>query len=304
MANTKTTHGRQQAGVAILFSGHLRRSCVLAPVLHHVEVCHRSFLRCDVFVHTWAELEPRTPHWRRGWPRRNVTGPEFDSRACVARLKQAVLGRGASLSMLVEQQPEVPLDSALAPDGLPFNASGMLHWGAARHFGWRMNVRGMAQAARLRRSSRKTHVLSLRVRPDDIWRFGTRDQVASLWGCMSRVAKALLAGTRVRERVGVRWQGGSEVGVRSSWSILAIGLHSCSHINAGLTVVGNDNCFFGTPRVLERIYSRFVPSRYRDVYVGMSKARLPHDRPELQLTVAAGLERVPLGLPCTSSAYK
>ena len=96
-----------------------------------------------------------------------MTGPEFDSRACVARLKQAVLGRGASLSMLVEQQPEVPLDSALAPDGLPFNASGMLHWGAARHFGWRMNVRGMAQAARLRRSSRKTHVLSLRVRPEE-----------------------------------------------------------------------------------------------------------------------------------------
>ena len=39
-------------------------------------------------------------------------------------------------------------------------------------------------------------------------------------------------------------------------------------------------------------------NRYAQVFRGMTQQRIPHDRPELQMTVAAGMAGVPLGHPC------
>ena len=75
-------------------------------------------------------------------------------------------------------------------------------------------------------------------------------------------------------------------------------LSSCA--DAGLTVTANDNCFFGTPAVVDKVLAQFE-RRYAEVYGNMKRRQLPHDRPELQLTVAAWMAGAPLGNPCRSA---
>lgn len=156
--------------ISLQISGHLRRGCVIGPARAHVRACQARFSSCEVFVHTWTLLEPSTPHWRRGY----AHSSGGSSATCVARLRAAV----QPISLLVEHQPAMPANGSLGPDGQPFAESEM-HWGPQRHWGWRMNVHGMQQAAALRHTSknRNVHALSIRLRPDDIWRFGKGNQV-------------------------------------------------------------------------------------------------------------------------------
>ena len=154
--------------VAIQFSGHLRGDCRLGPALLHLSACHSRFASCHAFVHTWTELEPRTPHWRRGWP----SVVNASSAACVRRLHSLL----QPTAVVVEEQPPPPPDDSPAPDGKPFVCfeccredrdpeacqreaakAQRLHWGAARHWGWRMNVRAMHRAAELRRAHEARH---------------------------------------------------------------------------------------------------------------------------------------------------
>jgi len=155
--------GTVDAAVAIQFSGHLRDDCRLGPALLHLSACRSRFASCHAFVHTWSELEPRTPHWRRGWP----SSVNTSSAACVRRLHSLL----QPTAVVVEEQPPPPPDESPAPDGKPFVCfeccredrdpeacrreaakAQRLHWGAARHWGWRMNVRAMHRAAELRRA--------------------------------------------------------------------------------------------------------------------------------------------------------
>ena len=296
--------------IAIQFSGHLRGKCTTVPLRHHITTCRKFFQHCDVFMHTWSELEPRTPHWRRGLPAQNTNA---SSERCAGTFEKELrsLEEGNHFwKLAVEDQPPPPPDDTLAPDGTPFTPtrkanSTELYWGAARHHGWLMNVRGQARAAELRRASQRVYVLALRLRPDDTWRFGSRVRTEVLWACLSNVAILLSADVATRSELPPlpphvwNWAG-SELG-QLTWRALARSLHSCSP-GAGLSVVGNDNCFFGTPSVLDRIYAQFQPKKHAAVYKGMNSMELsfhlPHNRPELQLTVAARIEGIPLGLPC------
>ena len=160
--------GTVDVAVAIQFSGHLRDDCRLAPAALHLSACRSRFASCHAFVHTWTELEPRTPHWRRGWP----SAANASSAACVRRLQSLL----QPTAVVVEEQPPPPPDDSPAPDGKPFVCfeccrddrdpeacqreaakAQRLHWGAARHWGWRMNVRAMHRAAELRRAHEARH---------------------------------------------------------------------------------------------------------------------------------------------------
>ena len=88
---------RSSAAVALQFSGHLRSRCDVGPALLHMQACRARFAACDSFVHTWSELEPATPHWRRG---RRRPAPKA-SGACVASLAAQVQPK----AVLVETQP-------------------------------------------------------------------------------------------------------------------------------------------------------------------------------------------------------
>ena len=181
------------AAVALQISGHLRAGCQLDRVSLHVQACHRRFARCDVFLHTFSELEPRTPHWS-GRSHRGA-GP---SHACAAH---AVKLLGVARHV-VEVQPPPPGEDDLAPDGRPFTERGTLGWGARRHHGWMMNVRGMHGAAQLRRQAEALgaeYAIAVRLRPDGL-EFGglSRAPVASeelqqLWDCMGYAAQRLPA---------------------------------------------------------------------------------------------------------------
>ena len=160
--------GSVDVAVAIQFSGHLRDDCRLTPAALHLSACRSRFASCHAFVHTWMELEPRTPHWRRGWP----SAANASSAACVRRLHSLL----QPTAVAVEEQPPPPPDDSPAPDGKPFVCfeccrddrdpeacqreaakAQRLHWGAARHWGWRMNLRAMHRAAELRRAHEARH---------------------------------------------------------------------------------------------------------------------------------------------------
>jgi hypothetical protein len=70
--------------------------------------------------------------------------------------------------------------------------------------------------------------------------------------------------------------------------------------DAGLSVTANENCFFGEPAVLDSVLDQF-DHHYPQVFRGMRRhygRSIPHDRPELQMTVAARMAGVPMGHPC------
>ena len=319
------------ARLALQFSGHLRAACALETVRLHVHACRQRFLRCDVFVHTWTEIEPTTPHWRRGVrPAQQHTNAS--SAACVARL-QAMLG--SDTPMQVERQPSPPPADSLAPDGQRFTETGFdsskkvrLHYGPAREFGWRMNVHGMAQAGRLRRMAcarRKLpadscYDLAVRVRPDDRWRFGTEKQVAGVWDCLVPLfsAEHLTIAARHSHVRGPRRQASQPASTLQtpptaaaaapsrrrelfglSRHFTAGAISSCS-AKGGLTSVGQDNCFFARPTLLDALFAPFEDDHsYSELYAAHRRyERLPFSSPELSLIVAAARAGLPLGVPC------
>ena len=90
-----------------------------------------------------------------------------------------------------------------------------------------------------------------------------------------------------------------------SWLVARAAINSCN-TGAGLTVVGQDNCFFGTPEVLDRLFAPYDDERtYAERifrYMSRKSYPLPHSRPELQLTVSAEHANAPLGLPCSAAS--
>ena len=326
--------------IALQFSGHLRHRCVFGPVLLHARACRALFAKCDIFVHTWTELEPRTPHWRRG-PRHP---PNVSSASCVRSLQQTV----TPVAVRVEEQAAAPDAAALAPDGTQFSPKDIgkehYYYGPEREFGWRMNVHGMTQVSKLRAQNEARegpYDLAVRLRPDDVWRFGdAQQQVRPFWACLASLlprpnasstrrhfrpstdgpppsAASLSTPAAASKRsasgrgVGSPITAGHELGVRSrkevvlerpgghgaiSLPVFMLTLSACS--GTGLSVTASDNCFFGPPSVLDAVF-RVFETRYAAVYAKTSSSRLPHSRPELQLTVAAKLAGVGLADPCS-----
>ena len=294
--------------VALQLSGHLRRKCILEPTLAHVAHCRRRFEHCALFVHTWDVLEPATPHWRRG--RRPLRrGMNSSSAECVSRLQEMLRPD----ALLVERQPSAPPPNAAAPDGTLFNASQAtvrLHYGAEREFGWRMNVHGMTLAGRLRREGAAAatggpsrFALSVRLRPDHRMR---PTDVATFWDCVAAlprfVANQSHAALSLQGRLAVlgraRRAPGKELRERSR-SLLWLAMSTCGQ-SGGLTSTGNDNCIVAPPRVLDDVLGQFATREsYAAVYALAAARGLPHNRPELQLTVAARRAGIALATACS-----
>eukprot|EP00966_Prymnesium_polylepis_P009196 212026-Prymnesium_polylepis.1 len=312
--------------IALQFSGHLRARCVFGPVLLHLRACRERFARCDAFIHTWTTLEPATPHWRRG-PRH----PRNESSAgCLNRLREAAVALNISTAVLAEQQAAPPPVDSLAPDGTNFSSkdTAQYFYGPEREFGWRMNVHGMSQASRLRRDTERArgarYDIAIRLRPDDVWRFGKPQQVATLWACVASLLppvgnetvpdgdpsrqftpsvdeplaahkELVSAGHEIRfgSRRAVIARRGS--GAVVSLPLFMLALNSCE--GRGLTVTASDNCFFGPPSMLDRVLDVF-DGRYAAVYAKTTATRLPHSRPELELVAAAKFAGVAFADPC------
>ena len=305
-----------EGAIALQFSGHLRRSCQIAPALAHLRACRRRFGRCEAFAHTWTELEPRTPHWRRGWPRAPLVN--LSSAACVERLRESL----APTSLLVEEQPLMPANETLGPDGEPFvcraccgerdtlaarrcrkNAEDAehLHWGPARHWGWRQNLHGMRMAAAARAEAERRQpaapfTLSVRLRPDDIWRFGRPEQVDALWDCLQLMLAVPLpppAGGRVRRPV--------QVQVGEAWQLLDGVVSGC--FDRTMEIDTADNCLLGRPSSLDRLLSLFGDEEsYRRVYDTAGRQGVVRHIPELQLFVAARLAKLSSTMLCHPDA--
>ena len=254
------THPRSSSAVALLVSGHLRRQCTTRPAELHLAACKARFTRCDVYLHSWRTLEPATPHWRRGW--RRTADANVSSAACW----NATLKRLQPVASRMEAQAAPPADSTPAPDGRPFPNSSFslkeLFWGAARHHGWRMNIHGMATVARLRRADHERssdHRIIIRLRPDDIWRFGNTEKVAALWDCLVLLVNVSAPPSptpnsshdHARKPMNVRESGGR------SWKRALSGsaINSCD--GTPMSNVASDNCFFG--QVDEVTLAGFTP---------------------------------------------
>ena len=307
--------------ISLQFSGHLRRSCNFSPALAHLRACRRRFGRCEAFAHTWTELEPRTPHWRRGWPGSPLVN--LSSAACVERLRESL----APTSLRVEEQPLLPANETLGPDGKPFvcreccgerdslaarrcrkNAEDAerLHWGPARHWGWRQNVHGMRRAAAARAEAERRQpaapfTLSVRLRPDDVWRFGKPAQVDALWDCLQLMLAVPLQqppadvrGGRARRPVGM-------VSVGEAWRQLDGVVSGC--FDRTIEIDTADNCLLGRPASLDRLLALFGDEgSYRRVYDTAGRQGVVRHIPELQLFVAARLARLSSTMLCHPDA--
>ena len=137
-------------------------------------------------------------------------------------------------------------------------------------------------------------------------------QVGYLWDCIAGLyASAALRGAPVnsssvhgvRDGASVRGvSGGASIPLKAgvelnrlSRPMARFAISTCG--DAGLSVTANENCFFGEPAVLDRVLDQF-DHHYPQVFRGMRQRGIPHSRPELQMTVAAGMAGVPMGHPC------
>ena len=123
---------RSDAAVALQLSGHLMRCDDFRSDHHaisqHLRACRARFARCDLFVHSWTTLAPRTVHWQH----RYRGGRNVSSEGCLRSLERAVRPQAT----LVEEQGDAPDANSLAPDGEPFTESGAYAWGAERYWGY------------------------------------------------------------------------------------------------------------------------------------------------------------------------
>ena len=323
-------HLRAPGAVALQMSGHLKE-CNLASVAAHLRHCRERFERCDLFVHTWARTSADTAHWSG---RRYNGGRNEPSDRCVARIRAEL----QPTAMVVERQRQFsPSQDSVAPDGLPFTRSGLdraIHWGASRHFGWKMNLHGMSGAAelRLRHEARgaispassdsaasppRGYLLSVRVRPDG------QDGVSSvsgnmedagmekmlneapvrtaiMWDCLALAAAAddNGRGRSIRGGRGGRGGGGSSGSNprAAQWRHHAArSINTCGPSNGdGL---GDDNCYWGTPAHTDDLLRQFA-TNYTATWRAMSAARLAHAHPEFQFKVASAAAGLGMNYPC------
>ena len=303
---------QQQHAIAIQISGHLRAKCDVSGLHAHATECRQHFSACHLFLHTWTELEPMTPHWRRGQrvhehvEERALPDASLaeEQKACLAKVFQTLRPK----ALLLEQQPGPPPPDTAAPDGSRYNLSSedkRLHYGAAREHGWRMNVHGMAQAARLRRHhpAKEPYVLTVRLRPDD--RMALRPSaVRAFWNCVAQLPSFVVNKTHtllnLSNRVSVlgaaRRAPGKELRGRSR-ELLWLAVSACGP-HGGLTAIGNENCLVAQPAVLDELLAQFDGDGYGRTYAGATARHLPHNKPELQLIVAARQIGIGLATAC------
>jgi hypothetical protein len=297
MRRSRIDGPRDARAVAIQLSGHMRRGCDLNATQQHMHHCRSHFEVCALFVHTWTLLEPLTPHWRKG-PRLHLAN--LSSAACLERLARLVKPD----ALLVERQPDPPPTSATAPDGTNFTAREM-HYGPEREFGWRMNVHGMSQAARLRRNvpSGRQYALSVRLRPDARQ---MKRGITEFWQCIaslpelvtSRRAAGLTLTQRLEKLGRVRKAPGKELRERSR-ELFWLSISSCGA--TGLSAVAGDNCMVAEPGALDDVLGQFDGLGYQRIYARATAVKLPHNKPELQLAIAAKFAGIGLSQVCSQS---
>ena len=303
------------AAIAIQISGHLR-GCDLGPVDRHARACRERFGRCDVFVHTWTESVPSTPHW---------SGSHYDeasrgesSAACVRKLRKVL----QPTAVLVERQEPPPLETAelLAPDELPFDQGKVakaLHWGPLRSFGWRSALVAMYKAGELRRQvemrESRRYDLVVRLRPDgldsinssppsDMYQGGRGTDIPPetrnaknrvLWDCIALQAGASSAASthslsKLSELKRKRWfdKGRASVNVCSADTGMEDG-------NA------NDNCFFGAPEHVDILLSQLALN-HSATFRAMRRDGIPQMYVEYMFKTAGKLSGVSYNMPCNT----
>ena len=175
----------------------------------------------------------------------------------------------------------------------------------AMHHGFLMNVRGISQAAELRRRSGQVYDYVIRLRPDGkdpSFDFGWKSYTAqllgeSLWNCIAHAATRA-TNQAVRERP--TWAASNTVG----WQHLVDhSINSCSPIGnlatPGQNGLKRDNCFWGTPAAMDKALAPFEHN-YKEVYEAVSNSvrlREKHNM-ETMWNVAYGIAKVHSFAPC------
>ena len=235
---------RINRSVAIQLSGHLMH-CNYASVALHLRACRARFVQCELFVHTWSTMAPKTIHWSNTFRK----GASTSSAACVAKLREEL----QPAEVLVEEQGMPFADDSLAPDGANFTERHVLGWGPGRYFGYMQALHGMGQSSKLRRKfERRTsaeHTVAVRIRPDDRAKSGysglSANEMSMLWACIQ--AKERGAGSRRGTR-------SAHTGTNPPLGVL-VGCNVDATLSVGST--GNDNCFFGAPHDVDALLGVF-----------------------------------------------
>ena len=287
------------AAVALQFSGHLHNRCDLQAAETHLAACRQHFGTCHVFLHTWRESEPQTPHWSN----RLRPAATLVANRCMENVRTLL----SPVAVESEAQNVPPLDDATArtPDGRPFalvdHARG---WGAARHFGWRNGtVHGMVRAAALRRQheARDTtggrgYAMALRLRPDIT--IGTNrprnvsaaSRIRLLWQCVAQLVSNQRRPTGTRGVGTQPWRGVNTCGTPSGYQ----DFHSR----------GADNCFFGTPRELDAVLDAFEHNYSRVYRLHRQSHARAESIPEFQIAAAARMVNVKATrAPCARPSF-
>ena len=261
---------------ALQLSGHLGNDCNFENAFRHKHACEHVFGRCELFVHTWNETEPRTIHWS-GQPRRPSRPLDV---ACIERVRASL----TPTALLIEQQPPSPP----TPSPPPVTSSSRLRRDAlrdpARQHGWDMNALAMRHSADLRQQfSRREHAqfdVAVRLRPEAVpWGRLTDETMHQLWQCIALIAR----------------------GPESLWkSDARRRLHPCSP-TGDLALAAQDNCFFGLPEAMDNAFSRLgtpgSPQR-RAVRREAGRWRIKPWHYERLLAVAAQLSGHRTGTAC------
>ena len=256
-----------EAAAAVQLSGHLGPYCALEALEKQVNACRRRFASCDVYVHTWSTLGPRTPHWSTA--ARNIRNNE-SSASCVRELRARI---GPGLSVRVETQEPPPPPHTLDPLGQRYSVERQ-GWGAARYFGWQQLVVSMLGAAALQKESGSSYAVAIRLRPDTEM---LRDaELDTLWQCIALAALGRLRG----------------------FARSLVNCHPDGHFQDGLAV---DQCFFGLPATIDSVLGQLRANAtevYRRWQVRWPIESVQTIGPERQLIVAAAMEHVHIVHPC------
>lgn len=282
--------------------------CSYQAALKHVRACRQRFRVCDVFIHTWTNATTTTRSKHGGYHDSPVRH-RMSSAACLRDMTRDLQPR----DVWVEPQADPPPHDARGPDGQKWNESSVL-WVRRfpdMHFGFTMNVRGMARAAELRRRSPERYDFSFRLRPDGRdpsfdfgWKQITSERLGeSLWDCVAFAATGLKKHRRPGSTAAAQWAGAAQ----AQWhSLIAGAINACSPIgNLGTDGQnGNkrDNCFWATPTVMDEWLELFQ-SDYARVFNARNSSPTLHkhsmNMEHFFLKAASALKKeMPFFSPC------
>ena len=251
--------GHTVGHVALQFSGHLRALCDSPenwmPMIGVIKRCRELVVtananaRCDVFIHTWDTLHPKTPTWHNRGD--NFQLDLTSSAACAARIDEEM----KPTRMMVESQ-SLSTDTDFKSDNgtwfcpewrkgcNPDDDSGVTYAGL------RASTRAVVKAAELRGAFAKDHkidyLVAVRLRPD-IYKRKAQIRISSL----SFEAMDIFGQIVSEDFMGVG-NGPALTLVGKFPRSLNRTIYGCT----GATFPGarnSDHCFWGAPHILDMV---------------------------------------------------